>query len=61
MNEFLWESATSTQFLAHLADVYDADLILATPEIGPVWLGTRWAGSICRILSMLAAHASMSR
>lgn len=30
MNEFLWESATSTQFLAHLAGLYEADLVLAT-------------------------------
>jgi len=30
MNEFLWESATSTQFLTHLADEHHADLILAT-------------------------------
>ncbi|MDX1577836.1 MAG: metallophosphoesterase family protein [Gemmatimonadota bacterium] len=29
-NEFLWESATSTQFLAWLADAYDADVILGT-------------------------------
>jgi predicted phosphodiesterase len=29
-NEFLWESTTSTQFLEHLADVYDADLIIGT-------------------------------
>ncbi len=29
-NEFLWESATSTQFLAWLADAYEADIILAT-------------------------------
>jgi predicted phosphodiesterase len=30
MNEFLWESTTSTDFLAHLADRHDADVILAT-------------------------------
>lgn len=29
-NEFLWESATSTQFLNRLADEADADLILGT-------------------------------
>lgn len=29
-NEFLWESTTSTQFLQHLCDAYDADCILAT-------------------------------
>ena len=30
MNEFLWESTTSTHFLEHLADEYEADVILAT-------------------------------
>ena len=30
MNEFLWESTTSTQFLDHLVTQYDADVILAT-------------------------------
>ncbi len=30
MNEFLWESATSTQFLSHMAKELKADLILGT-------------------------------
>jgi predicted phosphodiesterase len=30
MNEFLWESTTSTHFLEHLASEYQADVILAT-------------------------------
>ncbi len=30
MNEFLWESTTSTQFLDALADQFDADLMLTT-------------------------------
>jgi predicted phosphodiesterase len=30
MNEFLWESTTSTHFLGHLARDHDADVILAT-------------------------------
>jgi len=30
MNEFLWESTTSTQFLDFLAEEYQADLMLAT-------------------------------
>jgi predicted phosphodiesterase len=30
MNEFLWESTTSTHFLDHLCREYDADVILAT-------------------------------
>jgi predicted phosphodiesterase len=30
LNEFLWESTTSTHFLTHLADAYEADVILAT-------------------------------
>jgi predicted phosphodiesterase len=30
MNEFLWESTTSTHFLDHLAETHDADVVLAT-------------------------------
>lgn len=30
MNEFLWESTTSTAFLSYLADAHGADVILAT-------------------------------
>jgi predicted phosphodiesterase len=30
MNEFLWESTTSTHFLEHLAATHEADVILAT-------------------------------
>lgn len=30
MNEFLWESTSSTQFLAYLSTRYEADVILAT-------------------------------
>ena len=30
MNEFLWESTTSSAFLEHLADVFAADVILTT-------------------------------
>lgn len=30
MNEFLWESTTSAHFLEHLADTYQADVLLAT-------------------------------
>ncbi len=30
MNEFLWESTTSTHFLEHLADKYEADVICTT-------------------------------
>jgi predicted phosphodiesterase len=30
VNEFLWESTTSTHFLEHLADAHQADVILAT-------------------------------
>jgi predicted phosphodiesterase len=30
MNEFLWESTTSTHFLQHLAATYDADVLLTT-------------------------------
>jgi predicted phosphodiesterase len=37
MNEFLWESTTSTAFLEHLADEHAADAILATHT------GIKWA------------------
>lgn len=37
MNEFLWESTTSTDFLAHLADGHGADVILAT-HTGIPWI-----------------------
>ncbi|MBM4070052.1 MAG: metallophosphoesterase family protein [Planctomycetes bacterium] len=30
MNEFLWDSTTSSHFLRHLAEVHEADIILAT-------------------------------
>src|SRR5205085_3081008 len=30
VNEFLWESTTSTHFLEHLADAHRADVLLAT-------------------------------
>ena len=30
INEFLWESTTSTHFLEHLADTHETDVILAT-------------------------------
>ena len=30
VNEFLWESTTSTHFLSHLADEYAADVVVAT-------------------------------
>ena len=36
MNEFLWESTCSTQFLEHLADQFRADLLLVTHT------GIRW-------------------
>ncbi len=45
MNEFLWESTTSTAFLEHLTDAHDADVILAT-HTGIKWRrqlsGDRW-------------------
>ena len=37
MNEFLWESTTSTDFLVHLADARGADVILAT-HTGIPWI-----------------------
>jgi predicted phosphodiesterase len=45
MNEFLWESTTSSAFLAHLFDAHNADVILAT-HTGIRWQrrlpGDRW-------------------
>ena len=42
MNEFLWESTTSTQFLDHLADEYQADVICATHT------GIKWQRELSR-------------
>jgi predicted phosphodiesterase len=40
MNEFLWESTTSSHFLEHLAVTYDTDVILATHT------GIKWQRSL---------------
>lgn len=37
MNEFLWESTTSTHFLEHLAEEYEADVMLGT-HTGIKWM-----------------------
>lgn len=42
MNEFLWESTTSTQFLDHLADEFQADLLLVTHT------GIKWQRKLSR-------------
>ena len=42
MNEFLWESTTSTQFLEHLADEHQADVICATHT------GIKWQRDLSR-------------
>jgi len=42
VNEFLWESTTSTHFLDHLADTCGADLLLATHT------GIHWQRSLAR-------------
>jgi predicted phosphodiesterase len=42
MNEFLWESTTSTQFLEHLADEHQADVICATHT------GIKWQRNLSR-------------
>jgi len=42
MNEFLWESTTSTQFLEHLADEYQADVICTTHT------GIKWKRDLSR-------------
>jgi len=41
-NEFLWESATSTHFLDHLADTFGADVILTTHT------GIKWHRPLAR-------------
>jgi predicted phosphodiesterase len=41
-NEFLWESTTSTHFLNHLLETYDADVILATHT------GIKWHRQLSR-------------
>jgi predicted phosphodiesterase len=42
MNEFLWESTTSTQFLDHLADEHQADVICTTHT------GIKWQRDLSR-------------
>jgi predicted phosphodiesterase len=42
MNEFLWESTCSTAFLEYLADLHDADVILATHT------GIKWRRALSR-------------
>ena len=42
MNEFLWESTTSTHFLEHLLDAHDADIVLATHT------GIKWRRALSR-------------
>ncbi len=42
MNEFLWESTTSTQFLDHLADQFEADCMLVTHT------GIKWQRELSR-------------
>jgi predicted phosphodiesterase len=42
MNEFLWESTTSKQFLEHLADQYHADVICTTHT------GIKWQRDLSR-------------
>jgi predicted phosphodiesterase len=42
MNEFLWESTTSTHFLEHLCDQHQADVILATHT------GIKWQRALSR-------------
>ena len=42
MNEFVWESTTSTAFLDHLCDTHDADVVLATHT------GIKWQRTLSR-------------
>lgn len=59
-NEFLWESATSTQFLAHLASEHDADVILAT-HTGIHWQRQLPGGGVFANVGVLGRPANDGR
>ncbi len=60
MNEFLWESATSTQFLAYLAEVYEADVILVT-HTGIPWQRALPGGRVFANVGALGRPANDGR
>ena len=60
MNEFLWESAASTQFLAWLADEYEADIVLAT-HTGIPWQRPLPGGGLFANVGVLGRPANDGR
>ncbi|WP_423926306.1 metallophosphoesterase family protein [Candidatus Palauibacter sp.] len=60
MNEFLWESATSTQFLAHLAREREADVVLAT-HTGIPWQRALPGGGLFANVGVLGRPANDGR
>ena len=60
MNEFLWESATSTQFLAWLAREYEADIVLAT-HTGIPWRRPLPGGGLFANVGVLGRPANDGR
>ena len=60
MNEFLWESTTSTQFLAWLAREYEADIVLAT-HTGIPWQRSLPGGGLFANVGVLGRPANDGR
>ncbi|MDE2719190.1 metallophosphoesterase family protein [Candidatus Palauibacter polyketidifaciens] len=60
MNEFLWESATSTQFLTWLAREYEADIVLAT-HTGIPWQRSLPGGGLFANVGVLGRPANDGR
>lgn len=59
-NEFLWESATSTQFLEHLADAHEADVVLGT-HTGIHWQRELSGGRVFANVGVLGRPANDGR
>ncbi|MCG8467816.1 MAG: metallophosphatase family protein [Gemmatimonadetes bacterium] len=60
MNEFLWESATSTQFLTYLGREYEADVILGT-HTGIHWQRRLPSGGVFANVGVLGRPANDGR
>ena len=60
MNEFLWESGTSTQFLTWLAREYEADILLAT-HTGIPWQRALPGGRLFANVGVLGRPANDGR
>ena len=60
MNEFLWESATSTQFLTWIAREYEADVVLAT-HTGIPWQRSLSGGGLFANVGVLGRPANDGR